>query len=430
MFTLNINASNNVIQFTENLGSEITTDLGVGNLTPPQIAARIASSMSSAGTLSYAASYDIFSGLFTIKQTVFGNTFELLFASGTQASLTAGFVLGFQDEDGLVFDQSGDLPITSLRSVDPAQSLWDYYADLINPNFQNTTNRSVIQNLVSGIIADGLPSQVLNGYNLNPTIQTLQFSAVPNTGTFTLSYGANTSRVIAAHATSDDMLAALSSMLGFRSITTTGTPRSRAVTVNFAYPSAPLLLTAPSSLLDASSNPITITVVPNTAVGVQLDWLGKYVGVTRSGVGANGQSITLSDPDFILLIRIAIASNNFGSSLSTIQDFLAQFFPGVIFVFDYANTAPMQMSYLIATDAASFNLIQLVLAQDLLPVPMTVQYSVIGAPAASVFFAWSDYINAGIQPANTTPLNSIGGYALTHTDTSFRWMDYSFSLKN
>ena len=46
------------------------------------------------------------------------------------------------------------------------------------------------------------------------------------------------------------------------------------------------------------------------AVGKQLDILAKYVGVKRSYVGFNGQTLTLSDSDFITLINMGIIRNN------------------------------------------------------------------------------------------------------------------------
>lgn len=316
--------------------------------------------------------------------------------------------------------------------------LLSYYSNLLIAQFNGKPNaKATIELLVSGILGgDGtgstLPLDVLGGFNLNATVQTLVFSAVPASGTFSLGYGLSTTAALPYNASASQLQAAFQTLLGPSAASVAGTPSSQSVRVSFQTIVAPQrLFVSASTLLDAGSAPVSIALSSNVAVGKQLDWLGTIVGVARSGVGANGQSITLSDADFLLFIRIAIASNNFGSSLSTIQGFLSQFFPNSVLVFDYANTAPMQMSFLIATDSASSDLIQLVLAQHRLPVPMAVQYSVIGAPDITNFFGLSDYyVNAGAQPANTTPLNNIASYTLPSTNTSYRWMDYSYSLKN
>jgi hypothetical protein len=314
--------------------------------------------------------------------------------------------------------------------------LLDYYANLLIAQFNGKPlAATTIKQLVSGILAsDGagstLPLDVLNGFNLNATVQTLSFSSVPVSGSFTVGYGAATSVSIPFSANVGVVQAAFNGLVGINAAILSGTPVSQSLVATFqTIPVPQTLYIASNDLLNGSGSAVSISVSTNIAVGQQLDWIGKYVGVSRSGVGANGQSIDLSDADFLLFIKIAIATNNFGSSLYTIQTFLAEFFPNAIFVFDYANTAPMQMSFLIDTDAASSDLIQLILAQNKLPVPMGVEYSVVGATVITNFFAWSDYfVASGAQPANTTPINNIGGYDLGHTNTAYRWMDYSYSL--
>lgn len=111
-----------------------------------------------------------------------------------------------------------------------------------------------------------------------------------------------------------------------------------------------------------------------SAIGVQLDVLGKYAGVSRRGFGTNGAAITLNDADFFKLIQLAITTNSERSDLGTIQNILLAYFPGEIFVFDHKN---MRISYLINTTVGSQNLLQLFLTEGLLPKPMGVQ---LGAP--------------------------------------------------
>ncbi len=105
-----------------------------------------------------------------------------------------------------------------------------------------------------------------------------------------------------------------------------------------------------------------------TAVGVQLDVVGKYQGVTRYGYDFAG-AVTLSDDDFRQLIKIAIVQNASNGSLSSIQELLALFFPGTIYIFDYKD---MRISYFIDSDATSEQLAQFYIKQGRLPKPMGV----------------------------------------------------------
>lgn len=145
-----------------------------------------------------------------------------------------------------------------------------------------------------------------------------------------------------------------------------------------------------------------------TAVGVQLDILGKYVDVTRNGFSVLGVPITLNDSDFLVLIKIATIRNNGQSDLNTIQNLLNFFFAGEIFVFDYKN---MRMSYLINTSVGSLNLLQLFITEGLLPKPMGVQLSApifssqlkfFGMVSAKDVYAYSIQNSVSINVAATT----------------------------
>lgn len=150
-----------------------------------------------------------------------------------------------------------------------------------------------------------------------------------------------------------------------------------------------------------------------TAQGVQLDVLGKYAGVTRSGNGFIGP-ITLDDSDFISLIRLAIIHNNAGSSLAEIQALLHTWFPGQILVFDYAD---MTMDYLVDSSVGSFDLAQLFITEGLLPKPMGVQLkATIYGPFASQFFGFRTYEYPGF---NISPFNDYNSYQM-----DFPWLDY------
>jgi hypothetical protein len=126
----------------------------------------------------------------------------------------------------------------------------------------------------------------------------------------------------------------------------------------------------------------------NTAEGVQLDVIGKYVGITRYGTDFSGP-ISLSDSDFRQLIKFAIIRNNGGSSLYDIQKLISVFFPGDFLVFDFKN---MQMSYFFSTAIGSAQLAEMILIQGLLPKPMGVGIgSVIYAPYVNQFFGMISY---------------------------------------
>ncbi len=120
-----------------------------------------------------------------------------------------------------------------------------------------------------------------------------------------------------------------------------------------------------------------------SAVGVQLDVLGKYAGVTRTGYDLQGLPVTLNDSDFFILIKLAIVTNSAESDLNTIQTILNFFFPNEIFVFDHKE---MRMSYLIDSSIGTQNLIELFITEGLLPKPMGVQLAAPIYTTPLVFF--------------------------------------------
>jgi len=146
---------------------------------------------------------------------------------------------------------------------------------------------------------------------------------------------------------------------------------------------------------------------PATAVGVQLNTLGKYIGVSRSGYRTDGP-ITLNDSNYRILLQMGIIRNSNGSSLADIQAFLFEFFPdGEILVFDYAN---MRLSYLIDSDLGNQDLIQMLITQDLLPRPMGVQLaSIVYKPDIKNFFGFRTYRAPGTY---NRPFNTYADYNL------------------
>jgi len=153
----------------------------------------------------------------------------------------------------------------------------------------------------------------------------------------------------------------------------------------------------------------------NIAQGVQLDVIGKYAGVTRYSSDFNGNLITLSDADFLSLIKFATVTNSNGSSLSDIQDLMYQFFPGEVFVYDYRD---MRISYVINSSVGSQDLIQALVNEGLIPKPMGVQLaSIIYVPITDQFFGFRDYYHAAVY---ANPFNDYSDYQLT-----WPWLSYN-----
>lgn len=256
--------------------------------------------------------------------------------------------------------------------------------------------------------------------------QQIAYSATPTGGSYILSYQGNSTVDISFDATDADIQDALQALPGLEEATVS----NLLVTFTGVTPPA-FMLIVDSSTLVASGKSVRVTVIetdltlplailngynligPNTAVGVQLDVLGKYAGVTRTGIGITG-SITLNDSDFLILIKFAIVQNNSGSDLSTIVNNLFQFFGTNVLVFDYQN---MHMSYLISSSLGSQNLIQLLITENLLPAPMTVQVSVIYAPNVNNFFGFVSYQRP--VAVNNSPFNTYENY-----QTDWPWLDY------
>lgn len=235
------------------------------------------------------------------------------------------------------------------------------------------------------------------------TVQAIALSGIAASGTFELTYGAQTTAAINWNDSLATIQGKLQALTGLGSVTIAGSIASKLLTVTFtgvAPVALPLGVTA-NSLMTSAPAAIGFTftqtdlILPlavqtgfnltgsSLAIGAQLDILGKYAGVKRTGTGLQGQPITLSDSDFLKLIQLAIATNSDGSDLHSIQAVLQLFFANEIFVFDHKN---MRMSYFINSTFSSLNLVQLFITEGLLPKPMGVQLAApIFAPALKFF---------------------------------------------
>lgn len=151
-----------------------------------------------------------------------------------------------------------------------------------------------------------------------------------------------------------------------------------------------------------------------TAVGDQLDIIGKYVGVSRSGNGTDGQPITLDDEDYTQLIKLVIIKNNSGSSLATIQSLLAMNFPGQIFVTDNQT---MGLNYVLIESLGTSDLLELIVTGGYLPAPMGVSVSATIIPEHdNPFFGFRTY---DAPDTTVVGFNFYAFYQLT-----FPWLSY------
>lgn len=153
----------------------------------------------------------------------------------------------------------------------------------------------------------------------------------------------------------------------------------------------------------------------DTAAGVQLDVLGKYVGVSRSGYGTSGQPITLDDDDYRQLMKLIIIKNNSGSSLATIQSLLSANFPNQILVSD---NQVMGLNYVLVESLGTSDLLELIVTGGYLPRPMGVEVSATIVPSHdNPFFGFRTY--AAADPT-VSPFNSYDFY-----QTIYPWLSYA-----
>lgn len=154
----------------------------------------------------------------------------------------------------------------------------------------------------------------------------------------------------------------------------------------------------------------------DTAVGVQLDVIGKYAGVSRYAYDFSG-AVTLNDTDYRILIKMKVVQNNSGSSLADIQNLLNQYFQGAFLVFDYSN---MQLSYFFDATYGSNQLAEILVKQKSLPKPMGVQLG------ALIFIA--NISNIFGQGTYTYPAYNVIGFNDYSDSVSGTWLSYTNAI--
>lgn len=147
-----------------------------------------------------------------------------------------------------------------------------------------------------------------------------------------------------------------------------------------------------------------------TAVGAQLDILGKYIGVERR-ILTFTEWVDLDDDDYRTLLKIKRALNSLGSSLYDIQTFVYDLLSGILLVFDHAD---MSMSFFVNSNYMSLTLAQAIVKQGLLPKPMGVSYSsILYLPTLTDLFGFRTYT---FEPDNIVGFNTYDDY---QTDWTF-----------
>ena len=180
---------------------------------------------------------------------------------------------------------------------------------------------------------------------------------------------------------------------------------------------ATMQATISNIIMDQLPDQIQLAFDITTAVGVQLDTLGKYAGVSRSVYSFTGP-VSLNDADFRTMITVATIKNSFGSSLFDIQDLLNTFFPGVILVFDFRT---MRIGYFFDSSIGSLELAEVFVKSGFLPKPMGVQLtSLIYGDNINNFYGFRTYLQPGI---NNSPFNTYDDYL-----TDDPWLSYVNSI--
>lgn len=133
----------------------------------------------------------------------------------------------------------------------------------------------------------------------------------------------------------------------------------------------------------------------NTAVGNQLDIIGKYVGLKRQVKSLIGTANTnvLTDAQYRTLLKLKMIKNTNFSSTSQLRTALYNLFPTSIRLYDNRN-----MTYQYQLSTAFTDLVNVILAEELLPVPMALGWNAIVVPNLLQLYGYSDYSGLNDNP--------------------------------
>lgn len=125
-----------------------------------------------------------------------------------------------------------------------------------------------------------------------------------------------------------------------------------------------------------------------TAVGVQLDILGKYIGIDRSGEQQTISTITqiLDDDNYRFVLKLRIIQNNINHSESAIDTAVNNAFEGKLI--PSGSDGDMLMTYIVDDDILTSA--QIAFKKGVLPKPLAVSLGfLIKKPATQKFFGFS-----------------------------------------
>lgn len=156
----------------------------------------------------------------------------------------------------------------------------------------------------------------------------------------------------------------------------------------------------------------------DTAIGVQLDVLGEYIGLSRNAQTFTGP-VTLDDNDYRTLLKVKTVENSSKGSLYDIQQILTGFFGDDLLVFDYAD---MSLDYFFNSSIGSETLAEVFVKDGLLPKPMGVGLrALIYAPNITSFFSLRTY---DYPIVNGSTYNTYDDYEM---DRPFLTYDYAIT---
>lgn len=150
----------------------------------------------------------------------------------------------------------------------------------------------------------------------------------------------------------------------------------------------------------------------DTAEGKNLDIIGQYVGlnrVVRALIGDTNTNI-LNDEQYRLLLKLKLIKNTNFSSTSQLRAALYTLFPTSIRLFDNRD-----MTYEYQLSAFWSELLNVLVAEELLPVPMALGYTASIVPNLLELYGYSDYGGLNDNP---------NGYSSYDTGFRGRYMSY------
>lgn len=133
----------------------------------------------------------------------------------------------------------------------------------------------------------------------------------------------------------------------------------------------------------------------DSAVGVQLDTLGKYIGLNRQvkvNIGDTDTNI-LTDEQYRLLLKLKLISNTNFSSTSQIRAALYELFPNDIRLFDNRT-----MIYEYELSTLWNDLVNVIIAEELLPLPMGIGYNITVVPDLLELYGYYGYDGLNNNP--------------------------------